>query len=253
MFISQMEELEDGEVDEVIEMGVEDTLETSVNKAIDGCVRLLDVPRPSQDAIEEALRTAQGYEPKTKAAAGGGKKKKDTSPRYFGLLPEVNLKDVIGPSLSAAGDIHFWESLVSRDRVTSRPHVTITHRNSLPAENELWERCMNLHRMASPPIFKFKLGHVVWNERVMALTVEQMEPETSRDDSGQEAQQFTSLLPADIKNRLHVTVGTKDGSIPAVEAKDLVEEWRKGVNMDGVRSIELKDVSATGRVKGLFG
>lgn len=250
MFINQMEELDDSEVDITVEMSIEDTLKQAVDKAVDACVSVLGLTRPSQEQIDEALQIAIGYTPKTKKTADSKKEAKST-PRYFGLLPEVDLVATLGPLFSAAGKDKkaFWDDLVKKDRITKRPHVTITHSNSLPDEGELWERCMGLHRMSSPPLFKFKLGHVIWNKRVMAVTVEDVEVES---ESGQEGQEFVSMLPSYVRHRLHVTVGTKDQSVPAVEAKGLVEEWRKGKAIDGVRTIDLESMVTTGRVKGLF-
>ena len=104
--------------------------------------------------------------------------------------------------------------------------------------------------MQSPPLFKFNLGHIVWNKRVMAVTVEDIElAGTAGTDSGKE---FISNLPHDVKDRLHITVGTKESNVPAVEAKGLIEDWRKGIKQEDVRTVDLKDVVAMGRIKGLF-
>jgi tRNA ligase len=249
MFLTQMEELEDDEVDVMVAMSVEDTLEQAVNKAIDGCVRVLGVERPSKERVDEALQVAMGYAPKTKKPDDW--KKEKATPRYFGLLPEVDLVDILSPRLSPQDcDTSFWEDLLAKGRVTKRPHVTVVHRNSLPGASDLWEQCMRLHRMQSPPLFKFHLGHIVWNKRVMAVTVEDIEPASA--DGADSAKEFISNLPHDVRERLHITVGTKDANVPAIEAKTLIEDWRKGVKEDNTRTLDLEDVIAVGRVKGLF-
>ena len=58
----------------------------------------------------------------------------------------------------------------------------------------------------------------------MALTVEDIE----LDSPGvqQEGAEFVSKLAHSIRERLHVTVGTKEG-VPAVEAMGLVTTWKK--------------------------
>lgn len=248
-----MEELEADEVDDIIEMKIEDSLEQAVNKAIDGCVDVLGLERPSKEKIDEALEVATGYAPKMKKA--DSKKDGATTPRYFGLLPEVDLNDFLAPFMSdAKGGNWLWEHLVAHERVAARPHVTIVHKNSLPAEGELWERCMGLHRMQSPPLFKFKLGHVLWNTRVMVMTVDNIEVDdtVAGDNSGQEGHEFVSKLPHDVRERLHITVGTKDAKIPPVEGMHLVQEWKKGGQTDGISSIALNSAVAVGRIKGLF-
>jgi len=45
-------------------------------------------------------------------------------------------------------------------------------------------------------------------------------------------------------------VGTADRDIQPVEAKALVEAWRKG-ERTGIGSLEIEGVSAKGRIKGL--
>lgn len=251
LFITQKEELEDNEADSIVEMSIEDTLEQAVHKAVDGCVEVLSLERPTQAKIDEAIQVALGYAPKTKKA--DDKKASKSVPRYFGLLPELDLIEALGPQLSAQADHAFWDDLVKRKTITKRPHVTITHNKSLPAESELWERCMVLHRTQHSPLFKFKLGYVVWNSRVMAATVDEIELADGLDaDQIQEGSEFISKLPHDVRNRLHITVGTKDQSVPPVEAMTLVDAWRKGPAVDGVGSVDLKDVDGMGRVKGLF-
>jgi len=249
MFLNQMEELGDNEVDVSVEMSVEDTLEQAVNKAIDGCVKVLGVERPNKEKVDEALRVAMGYAPKTKKA--DDKKDIKATPRYFGLLPEVNLLDILGPTLSTqAGGDSFWEHLIAKNRVTKRPHVTIVHKNSLPAESDLWERCMGLHRMQAPPLFQLSLGHILWNKRVMAITVDDID--LAAMISANAGGEFISKLPPEVKNRLHITVGTKEADVKPVEAKDLVQDWRMGIRKDDVSSIGLEGVVVTGRIKGLF-
>lgn len=249
-FITQKEELEDDEVDSIVEMSIEDTLEQAVNKAVDGCVEILSLERPTKAKVDDAIQVALEYVPTTKA---DDKKASKSTPRYFGLLPELDLIKVLGPQISAQGDHAFWDDLVARKAVTKRPHVTIEHIKSLTAERELWDRCMGLHRMQYPPLFKFKLGHVLWNSRIMAVTVDDIELANGVDaDQSHEGSEFISKLPHDVRNRLHITVGTKE-NVPPFEAMTLVDAWRKGpAAMDDVGCVRLDDVDGVGRVKGLF-
>jgi tRNA ligase len=63
----------------------------------------------------------------------------------------------------------------------------------------------------------------------MAITVEDLgvaEAEGS-SESTNDVCEFVSNLPDDTRSRLHITVGTKDETIKAVEAKTMVEQWRK--------------------------
>lgn len=260
-FIRSSEELADQEVDVSIEMDIEDTLEQAVGRAVAACVSILGLPQPSAEEIDEAMRKAYDYVPQTKNPQAEKKKKKDEqpTPRYFGILPEVDLINVIGKQMEDASDVPengkaFWDALVTEHRVTVRPHITVVHSKSLPGAIELWERCSQLHRMALPPSFTFTLGHLVWNKRVMALIVNDFELDGSPENhssAGQEGDEFVSKLPEEVRNSLHITVGTSDPQVPPFEAKALVEAWRVG-KRSGIGALELDGLTARGRMKGLF-
>ncbi|KAG2145593.1 RNA ligase-domain-containing protein [Suillus cothurnatus] len=260
-FIRSSEELADQEVDVSIEMDIEDTLEQAVGRAVAACVSILGLPQPSAEEIDEAMRKAYDYVPQTKNPQAEKKKKKDEqpTPRYFGILPEVDLINVIGKQMEDASDVPengkaFWDALVTEHRVTVRPHITVVHSKSLPGAIELWERCSQLHRMALPPSFTFTLGHLVWNKRVMAVIVNDFELDGSPENhssAGQEGGEFVSKLPEEVRNSLHITVGTSDPQVPPFEAKALVEAWRVG-KRSGIGALELDGLTARGRMKGLF-
>ena len=63
--LNQVEELKEDEVDEIVGMGVEDSLEEQLEKAIEGCVRIPGMERPSKNKVKEALEVA------TKKASAG--------------------------------------------------------------------------------------------------------------------------------------------------------------------------------------
>ena len=60
MFLNQVEELEEDEVDEIVEIGVEDSLEELLEKDIEGCVQVLGMERPSKEEVE-ALEAVREY------------------------------------------------------------------------------------------------------------------------------------------------------------------------------------------------
>ncbi|KAG8216296.1 RNA ligase-domain-containing protein [Butyriboletus roseoflavus] len=260
-FLHDTEKLADSEVDASIKMNVSELLEAAVARAVDGCVNILGLERPSQEKVDEAVAVAKGYTPATKK--GAEKKEKETkaptSPRYFAILPEIDLGAIVAPQMEQEEDLPydgktFWLKLVSDKRVVDRPHITIAHRAGLPADVDLWDRCTALDRLPTHPIFSFTLGHLVWNNRVMALTVEDLEVAKEADneaDPGQEKHEFVSTLPADVRDTLHITVGTLNTDILPYEARGLVEVWRKG-KRTGIGSLELEGLSAKGWLKGLI-
>ncbi|KAJ6620481.1 RNA ligase-domain-containing protein [Mycena sp. CBHHK59/15] len=257
-FISGTEALAPGEVDAIVEMDVQEGLEDAVARAVAGCVRVLGLRAPAPEEVAEGVARARGY-----AAAGKAKeteaqpqheetpKKTKKGPRYYALMPEVDLVSVLGGPI-AQGDRavqKFWAHLTTAQRVARRPHVTLVHSKSLgqePGAEVLWARCAALTGAA--PLLRCALGHVVWNERVMAVTVDDLQVVR---DSGQAGAEFVAQLPQDVRDRLHVTVGTRDPEIVPVEAKTMVEEWRAGKVTD-IKSMKLDGVTADGRVQGMF-
>ncbi len=263
MFLKQAEEPAEAEADVLVTLNIDEDLEHMLARAVDACVEYLGVERPDQEKIGEALAAARAYEPKrkgnkTKAAAKRQDDKPAKPPRYFGVLAEVGLEGVVGPALAAAPDVpdearKVWTDITAGDRVAQRPHITIVHSNSLPDEQALWDACMALHTRERPPVLSFRLEALVWNGRIMAAAVSDLA--VASDDPGEVDEKAVALvatLPKDLRERLHVTVGTRDKIIQPVEARDLVAKWRRNGAGPGVWSIPLKDVWVKGRLKGLF-
>ncbi|THH20338.1 hypothetical protein EW146_g1028 [Bondarzewia mesenterica] len=272
-FLNNAEELGENEVDDIIDMDLSEPLEDAVERAVNGIVDVLKLEKPSRESIGMALGAARAYSPATRGsikddkskrkemggqgkAEGKEKTKAARPPRYYGLLAEVDLKDLLAGKLVGGEGVpkeatQFWEVLNKSDRVAPRPHVTIVHEKSLPDEIDLWQRCESLHQLAKPPLFKFKLGHVLTDGRVMAVTVEDLAVDDAEGDEGQAGQEFVSTLGEDARQRTHITVGTKEKSIMPIEGKLLVERWRSG-KAEGIVDVPLEGVFAKGRVKGLM-
>lgn len=302
-FLHDSNELAEGEVDDVVEMEIDESLEDSLARAVNGIIDLLGeshgLTKPTDEEMGEALRIAHEYSPiskkkaqkqvteevqKEKAEQSQPSKKKEkakakSSPRYYAILPEIEMATVIEAAMTSEDSIPesgrlMWEHLKMKARITQRPHVTVTHSKSRESEGEVWDACerfMEMTTEGTPPFFEFDLGHLVWNERVMTLTVENLRV---KEGGGEEAAvEFLSKLPEDVKLRLHITVGTKEPNIPPVEAKDLIQAWRSfttdtasptisekgkeketttGGNEGKVEAIALTEVNARGRLKGLM-
>ncbi|KAF4616870.1 hypothetical protein D9613_008917 [Agrocybe pediades] len=276
-FITAAEPLTPSEVDVVVDMEVEESMENAVRRALKGCLKVLygvkesevEALMPSQEVIQQGVDVAMAYKP-TVFKPDEKKEKKDTSARYFGMLPEVDLEQIIDSRLAAADAKNnptaevinkFWTHLKSTKRVAKRPHITIVHRNTLSdpeaqLDHELWERCGALQQLGRPPMFKGKLGSLICDGRVLALTFENFDVDSDASvtaSSGQEGPEFSSKLPHYVRDRLHITVGTKEQSIPGVEAKGVVEKFRRH-ELDGLSVLGMKvdeDMWVRGRIKPL--
>ena len=150
-------------------------------------------------------------------------------------------------------DVSFGRSpLKDAKRATPVPHITLVHNKSLPQEQALWDRCSDLFLSPSPPSFAFRITHLLHNNRVMSLVVDDFRAAPNpEEDAGEAADQFVKALDGKVKSGLHITVGTKNSNIPPIEGRTLVESWKKG-NTSGITALALSDVSAKGRVKGLM-
>ncbi|KAJ7627799.1 RNA ligase-domain-containing protein [Mycena polygramma] len=295
MFVNQTEGLAPAEVDEIIEMPLREGegggLEECVKVAVEGVVRVLGLPTPTEEKVAEGVARARAYAVRgsasTSSASGSGgaqgkskgkgkvqertknekgaptataadvaasddkRKKKGKGPRYFGLLPDVALDALLaGPVQKDPTAAALYAHLVKEKRLAARPHVTLVHSKSLaePGAQALWDRCAALDGLGA--VFACTLGSVVWNERVMAVTVEDVRLE-AEGATGQAGAQFVSALPEEVRRRLHVTVGTRNVSIAPVEAKGLVEAWRAGKTA-GIKSLPLGGAKAKAKVQGLF-
>ncbi|KAJ7505289.1 RNA ligase [Mycena galericulata] len=270
MFINKTEPLAPAEVDGVIEMVLNEELEGAVARAVAGVVRELSLPAPGAEKIAAGVAAARGYAATGGGAAEGGvdkgkgkekqvkqapaaspeAEKKKKGPRYYALLPEVALETLLADPVARDVDAAaLYAHLLKEKRIAQRPHVTLVHSKSLDeaGAQSLWDRCALLDIKAAP-VFLCALGNVVWNQRVMAVTVDdvRLDGEAPATESLDE-----DVMNETVRKRLHITVGTRNASIAAVEAKGLVEAWRAG-KTEGIKSLQLNGATAKARVRGLI-
>ncbi|KAF4596671.1 hypothetical protein EYR38_008059 [Pleurotus pulmonarius] len=228
MFIQKAEDLTEGECDAVVDMDLQESLEESVERAVNALCKELGLDLPSKELVKEGVDKAKGYVPAKKAEEGKekGKEKKKKEVRYFAILPEVDLSSVIEKRLEGESPNKFWEELKAKERVAKRPHITITHNRSLPAEQDIWDACKRVDTLGiqETPLFWVRFSDLLWDGRVMALVVDDF----GVHEGGAEAKSFRESLPDEVRKRLHVTVGTLGDDVPPVEAMGLVKAWRRG-------------------------
>ena len=254
-FIEEREELEEGEVDAVVEMDITEDLEHALDRAVDGCVRALGLEKPDQEKVGLALAVARTYEPtkKKEERKEKGKEKKGKPPRYYGFIPEVDLLELLNPVFSSPGGAdtadgkEFFTNLKKDGRIAEHPHITIVHSKALDLEwaQPLWDRCSGLCLSSTPSTFRFNLGSVVWNDRVMAITVDEVAPASDDDETGKS---FVDQLPQEVRKILHITVGTAREDILPFEAHALMGDWRNGKH---TMSVQLTNIPTEGCIRGL--
>ncbi|OCF45932.1 hypothetical protein I317_00019 [Kwoniella heveanensis CBS 569] len=276
--------------DELIQVEVADMPREVLGAIVDGLVKIIGVKRPSDQEIDIALDAAAEYKPTTPYHAIG---KVGKPIRYFGLAPEIDLAQVVESALAPLpGDEvinsarTFLENLKESKRVTSKPHVTLSHEKNVQAEKEaqgdsanavpgpqtrLWETCKALAEAKYSTLFEYNLTHLVWDKRIMTLALANLRPTASSDskdkkDRVEGVPELESVLPADVRRLLHVTVGTRDEEIAPYESRGLMnvlrdavergeEEGKRDEVAEGggkVRWVKIGPIKGEGRVRGMY-
>ena len=184
MFPKITEPLIETEADAIIEMDIGEDLEHALTRAIDGIVRELGLPRPDAERAGKVLAKVHGYktahsaspnEPETKA-------KPKPAPRYFGFLllflfPAINevLDRILKVYLCKKDPCSSFGTLsrrinASRASRTSRSCIASISRIRLRYGSVALS---SMRSFATPPMFRARLGHVVMDERVVAVTMEE--------------------------------------------------------------------------------
>jgi len=285
MFLKAYEELTPSEVDHSIdlELNRDSRLEDMVSAAVDGLFEvktlvesggvLEGVEKPDGTKIKEVVqdildnyKVNENVEQRQANEEKGQKQQKQPkkSPRYFGLIPDISAGKVINEVFSGPGaqdperiaGAAFFQKLECAKRVTEEPHITIVHQKALPAEQDIWDKSIAVTKFSHAILFDCKIEAVVWDDRVMALAVENIRighstaPESTKE--GEEvAKEFLEAFPDEMKNRLHITVATASGEIKPVEGKNLMERWRGG-EKEGIRHVSVDDVVVQAKLKGLW-
>lgn len=261
--------------DDLISVQVEDTPREALVKIVDGLVKDLDLSRPSDEEIDNALRAGEEYKVTTPYHAPAVRVGKAI--RYFGVAPEINLPSIVKVILSSypeSSAAAFFDHLKTVNRVTAKPHITLAHEKRVAAEREahpeddtpgplesLWNTCKSLAESSTSSLYEFDITLLVWDDRVMALALDHIHPK--QIGAGPEL-----VLPEEVALYLHVTVGTRDEEISAFESRDIVriareaiaagqgeEKGEAGEAVEGggsVRWIRVQGVSSEGRVRGMF-
>lgn len=265
--------------DEQIIVDVEDTQRAALGKVVDSLVKILNLRRPTEQEIDEALAAVSEYKVTTPyhAPARVGK-----AVRYFGLAPEIDINAVVDDALKTpmteAAEVsarRFITSLRAKGRVTQRPHITLSHNKNVAAEKEAagegappgpqqiaWDTCTALAETGISPFYDFDVTHLAWDDRTMAFVVGNLRPQEAPDrEKGTEL-----VLPEEVKLNLHITVGTQSEEISAFESRGVVRTARESI-AKGVQSgeggestegggtvhwVKVGPLKGTGRVRGMY-
>ncbi|WFD45023.1 RNA ligase (ATP) [Malassezia psittaci] len=215
----------DDQFHNVIDLDLEDPLDVALHRILDQLCPLLNLPRPADSRIEDALNKAKSYIPKTKKplpdlVQSNPYQVHPTS--YIGIFVHVDILQFVLKQLASMptelrqAPESFIEDMRSAGRLTSRQHVTLVHRSDEDTEAErLWDELYPIatRNVSERPMFRVTIKALVWNVSVMALEVDDIQSETLHSISRD------TLLR---RGRTpHITVGTRHTSTQAYEAHKL--------------------------------
>ena len=269
--------------EQIIRVGVEDDPMTVLKKSVDTLVDILGVPKPDDDALKAALDRANEYKTTTPYHAPARISK---TVRYFGLAPEIDLPNLVSSLLESHPDESaqaFLQDLVSRSRITAKPHVTLSHEKNVQDEKDAatnfnpdsdasgtpvepgphqrcWNQCQALASDGSSTMamYQYNITHLVWDDRVMSLIIDTLRPKNTET--------IQLEVPEDYAKHLHITVGTRSEEISAFESRGIVSAAREGIAagqeageadevVEGggkVRWFSIEGIKGEGRVKGMW-
>jgi len=215
----------------------------------------MELTPPTAEDIQAACEMALGYKPTVVKHVKSVAQK----PKYFGIQPDTESSDlerIISAALENApqeeGMKVFWEELKKKKRVADRPHITIVHSKAIDEAKDLWERCSVLDNMVTLPPFTYRLGELISNGEVMALTVTDLGVVDDGQGGLGAAKSYLKELPEAVLNRLHITVGTESDNTAAFEAGRMVEKWKYGSKDASIRVLPLGDIHGQGRLRAFF-
>lgn len=182
--------------------------------------------------VDKAPRPAKQQQNPAKANNASQKKKRPLE--YVAVTLPVNrinaiLEAVFRPDPEKAS---FFRQLQQNNRVQTEFHVTLMHRASAKANQQLWERYSNLHSEAGGGEDKLGdckvlLERVVWDDRIMAIVARLVD----------ENWECTNSIA-------HITVGTKGPDVKPKESNNLLQEW---LNV-GTEGTGIGEIAVDGRV-----
>ena len=151
------------------------------------------------------IRWAAEYDPEVRKEMDGTK---SAEARYYALAPEIDVVEIVRRAAAGAGDdngpaatsaLAFLQHLLDNNRIIQKPHVTLIHEKEIQDEREAalatnstlndedlatlpkattWSHCLAISLDSSRPLFAFKMAHLVWTDRIMALSIEDVQPDS---------------------------------------------------------------------------
>ncbi|WVQ72813.1 hypothetical protein IAR50_002373 [Cryptococcus sp. DSM 104548] len=239
-----------------LELSVLDSARESLDKVIEGLGRIIGLPKPSEEKVLAGIRAAEEYRVTT-AYHPAPKLSRPT--RFYSLQLEIDLWELASRAVTAVpnsrttnGAKAFLEDLRRNDRITARPHVTLSHETNVKSERlergraaedgtpleggqdagleeAMWQTCKSILTSNYPTLYDYALSYLVWDDRMMAFMLDDLQPvaaSSSTDKPADDSHHIGKVLPPTARRDLHVTVGTVSQDVNPFESRLLVRHLR---------------------------
>lgn len=196
-------------VDEVLQLDpINESLEQQIRKLAAVVCPLISGPGGwKEDELTDlspVVKVALDYQVTTR-------KEVKSSPdkiKYLGVQVRTNVVELLRDywSRHPEHDATFFYQLLRENRISSdHLHITLMHRNQCSGSDDeaRWEK---IKAATMTPVTAQVVG-IIWDDRVMALLVQQLQPDWLVD----------STTP------MHITIGTANAQVKPVESKYLIE------------------------------
>lgn len=214
----------DAQFDDHMWLDIEDSFENVLEQTLGRLCPLLELAKPSQEAITHAIQAALTYHPSVIKDTP----KVDEVPRgavlsssYLGIFVHIDVPafviqklDELPPSNETASARLALKTILTEKRAISQPHLTLIHRQDVKrmlVTEEKWNLLYNA-ATAKPeaPRFTMQVDGLAWNDSVMALHIAHTTSDSLEESSW-----------SCIKKTMHITVGLVSPNAHAIEANHL--------------------------------
>ncbi|ODN95239.1 hypothetical protein L198_04627 [Cryptococcus wingfieldii CBS 7118] len=239
-----------------IQLSVLDNARESLGKVIEGLEKIICLPKPSEEQVLAGIQAAEQYRVTTPYHPAP-KLSKPT--RFYSLQLEIDLWEFASRAITSLshgqtsqnGAKAFLDDLRRDQRITSRPHVTLSHETNVKAERleggraaedgtpletgqdagleeTMWETCKTVLTSDYPTLYDYALSYLVWDDRMMAFMLDDLQPASasSTERTADDSHHIGKILPPTARRDLHVTVGTVSQEVNPFESRLLVRQLR---------------------------
>jgi tRNA ligase len=256
--------------DHVIKVGIEEDISIRLREVIDELVPILGLERPTEEAIDDAIKQSLDYVPKNFA-------KKQTPNKmdydWFGVLLDYGQHKLdIGKMMTRLfsnqtfepGKNSVYWSIQRKNAWKTDPHVTLIHSADITDSLEKQKLWLEYEKLCEPnykkrgPAFEVEVTtgpKLLWNSRIMALQVSSIKSVSSEVP-----------LPLDPDLPAHITLGLKNQKqiryddnkdpVKPVEAKYLTKAFKEGketMEVGGkIHSMDVEPMVLIGRLSGSY-